>query len=232
MANRRPGLSSLASFSEDAEFSIFEAIGGVRGAIESMLPGLVFVIVYVITRQVELTVIIAGVIAVAQVGLRFIQRQNTMGALSGLLSVAICLIWAWHSHEAKNYYVLGFISNAIYVIGLTISLLIRVPGIGFAIEWIYSMPTKNIRAWIQDWRSDQALNRAYMWVTALWVAVFAARLLVQFPLYLANQVGWLATARLVMGLPLFALLLWVSYLIVATPLHRHRMRVREKRKQE
>jgi hypothetical protein len=44
---------------------------------------------------------------------------------------------------------------------------------------------------------------------------------VQVPLYLANQVTWLGTARLVMGLPFWALALWVSYLIIATPMRHH-----------
>lgn len=48
------------------------------------------------------------------------------------------------------------------------------------------------------------------------------RLVVQVPLYLSNQVGWLGTARLLMGIPFWALAIWVSYLIVATPMHRHK----------
>ena len=69
---------------------------------------------------------------------------------------------------------------------------------------------------------DRLLKRAYMTITALWVGVFALRLLVQVPLYLSDQVAWLGTARLLMGIPFWALAIWVSYLIVATPMHRHR----------
>ena len=56
----------------------------------------------------------------------------------------------------------------------------------------------------------------------LWIGVFSLRLVVQVPLYLSNQVGWLGTARLLMGIPFWALAIWVSYLIVATPMHRHK----------
>jgi hypothetical protein len=44
------------------------------------------------------------------------------------------------------------------------------------------------------------------------------RLLVQLPLYLADAVVALGVARTAMGLPLFALGLWLTYLLV----HRHR----------
>ncbi|MEO5466591.1 DUF3159 domain-containing protein, partial [Bifidobacterium adolescentis] len=77
-------------------------------------------------------------------------------------------------------------------------------------------------AWLADWRGDKALNRAYTIITALWIGVFSLRLVVQVPLYLSNQVGWLGTARLLMGIPFWALAIWVSYLIVATPMHRHK----------
>ncbi len=55
------------------------------------------------------------------------------------------------------------------------------------------------------------------WATWLWVAMFGLRLAVQVPLYLGASVGWLGTARLVMGVPLWALTLWVTWLLVRTP---------------
>ena len=37
----------------------------------------------------------------------------------------------------------------------------------------------------------------------------------------SEQEALLGTARLLMGIPFWALAIWVSYLIIATPLHRH-----------
>ena len=53
------------------------------------------------------------------------------------------------------------------------------------------------------------------------MVVFALRLVVQVPLYLGNNIAWLGTTRLIMGIPCWALAIWVSYLIIATPLHAH-----------
>lgn len=56
--------------------------------------------------------------------------------------------------------------------------------------------------------------RRYQAATWLWVGMFVLRLAVQVPLYVTGTVGWLGTARLVMGIPLFALTLWVTWLLV------------------
>ena len=61
-----------------------------------------------------------------------------------------------------------------------------------------------------------------MIITGLWVGLFLLRLAVQVPLYLTNHVAALGVARLLMGIPFWALAIWVSYLIIATPMHRHK----------
>ena len=219
---KRTGLASLASAGEDEDFSVIDAIGGPRGVIESMLPGVVFVVLFVITSNLELTVGVSAVLAVLQVVVRLIQRQSAVGAASGLLAVGICLIWAWQSHEARNYYMFGFLTNAFYIVLLSISLIVRVPALGLAVEFIRTLPTEHLRAWLDDWMQDKPLKRAYTIITALWIGVFSLRLLVQVPLYLTDQVGWLGTARLLMGIPFWALMIWISYLIIATPMHHHK----------
>lgn len=46
--NKRTGLSALADAGNEGEdFSVIDAIGGPRGVIESMLPGVVFVVLFV-----------------------------------------------------------------------------------------------------------------------------------------------------------------------------------------
>lgn len=220
--NRAPrtGIASLA----DDDFTVMQAIGGPRGIVESLLPGLVFVVLFVVTHNLLLTVGVSAVLAVLQLIARLVQRQSLMGALTGLLAVGICLVWAWLSHDARNYYVPGFIVNAFWIVVLTGSLIARIPGIGVLIEWVSHPVTEHFGAWLASWRNDNALWRAYMQTTALWIAVFVLRLALQVPAYVLGSVGWLGTLRLIMGVPLFALAVWVSWLIIATPLHQHRQR--------
>jgi hypothetical protein len=220
-AKKPQGLAALAAVTNGEDFSVIDAIGGIRGVIESMLPGFLFVFMFVLTSDLKLTVIASAVLAVLSVLIRLFQRQTVLGAVAGLFSIAICLIWAWNTHEARNYYVYGFITNSICVVVLVLSFLVRVPGIGFFIEFIRSMPTEHYRAWLADWWSDKRLLRAYNIVTAMWIVIPVLRLAVQVPLYLTDSIAWLGTARLLMGLPFTALSIWISYLIIADPMRNH-----------
>jgi hypothetical protein len=223
----RTGMAALAHADAGDDFSVIAAIGGPRGVVESMLPGIVFVVLFVIAKDVRLTVIVSAVLALIQVAVRLLQRQSVMGALSGVAAVGICLIWAWRSNEARDYYIFGFLTNAAYIAALLVSLAVRVPGLGLMVEFIRTLPTEHFRAWLDGWRSDRGLRRAYTIITVLWIGLFALRLLVQVPLYATNHVTLLGTARLLMGIPFWALAIWISYLIVATPMHRHKAAERE-----
>ena len=58
---------------------------------------------------------------------------------------------------------------------------------------------------------ERALYTKASWI---WVGLFCFRLAIQLPLYLSGLVGPLAVARVITGLPLFALGLWLSYLLL------------------
>ncbi len=73
----------------------------------------------------------------------------------------------------------------------------------------------------RHWREDTRVLRAYGWLTVLWGATFALRVLVQTPLYLQDRVELLGTVSLVLGLPVTAVALAVTVWVVAR-LHRHR----------
>ena len=62
-----------------------------------------------------------------------------------------------------------------------------------------------------------AAVRRYVMATWLWAGLFAARLAVQVPLLLDDAVGWLGTAKLLMGVPLFAVVIWLTWLMVREP---------------
>ncbi len=66
------------------------------------------------------------------------------------------------------------------------------------------------------WRTNRGLVRKYDLATGVWVLVFALRFVVQNQLYDSDKVGWLATARLLMGYPLFIVAIVVTVLIVGS----------------
>jgi hypothetical protein len=65
------------------------------------------------------------------------------------------------------------------------------------------------------WRQDRRRLIAYQRATWLWVGLFVVRLAVQLPLYLAENVTLLGTLNgTVLGIPLFALTIWLSWLVL------------------
>ena len=218
------------------QFSVAEAVGGVRGLVESVAPGLVFVVLYVATSDLTWALVGSVAVALVAVAVRLAQRTPVTQALGGLLGVGIGVVWAWRSGEAQDYFAWGLWTNAAYLVALLVSLAVRWPLVGLVVEGFRSgfggaaQPARGEDAparadgepgafarWARTWRSDRALMRRYDAATWLWVGLFGARLAVQVPLYLDGSVGWLGTARLVMGIPLWALVLWLTWVLVRRP---------------
>ena len=67
------------------------------------------------------------------------------------------------------------------------------------------------------WRRDKRKFRVMQALTFFWFLLFAARLVVQVPLYLAHTdaaTSALALTKLLMGVPLYAPLLLVTWFVV------------------
>jgi hypothetical protein len=186
--------------------ALLGAMGGVRGIVESLLPGFLFVIVYAITQETLPSVLIPAAIAVLFVLVRLVTRTPVVPALVGLLGIAVSAALAIFSGDAKENFVLGFWLNGAYVVGLLVSLVVRWPVIGIIVGLLRGEGTA--------WRADKAKYRIAFVTTVLWTCMFAARLAVQVPLYYADQTQLLGGAKLVMGLPLYAATLWVTWLLV------------------
>ena len=195
------------------EFSFADAIGGVRGLVESTLPGLVFVVVYVVTHALTPSLLASLGAALVAVALRLVQRTPVTQAFSGVLGVGIGVVWAWQTGEASNYFAWGLWVNVAWFLAALVSIVVRWPAVGVIVSFLRSEG--------MTWRTDPDLvheRRRFVWATWLWVGVFGARLAVQVPLWQRGDdaIGWLGTAKLVMGVPLFALGLWVTWLLVAS----------------
>ncbi len=197
-----------ASLSGD-EFSLNEAIGGPRGVIESLVPGLVFVVAYVVTSQLWWTVGLSAVVSIFFVVVRLVQRTPITQALAGLFGVAIGIFWAATSGRAENYYAWGLLTNLIYGAVLLLSVLIRQPLVGWAVKFLWTLPS----GWTKD-SQYRLLYRRSVAVTWVWVCLFGLRLVVQAPLYFGGAVAALGIAKLVMGLPLFALAAWMTWVLL------------------
>ena len=233
---------------EAEEFSLADSVGGVRGVVEVVTPGLLFVVVYVATSNLGWSLLAAVVPALVAVVVRLAQRTPVMYAFSGLFGIAVGVFWAWRSGEAQDFYAWGLWTNAIYLVAMLVSIVVRWPLIGLVVGSLRAGFADQARERGQgrredrgdrfdaavdtaaadadepnpfeplvSWRRDPELVRRYTIATWFWVGLFALRLLVKVPLYFAGDVAWLGTAHLVMGVPLWGLVLWLTWAVVRRP---------------
>ncbi len=207
IAAQRLGIRHADGKAEFDHKSILESMGGWQGIAESVLPGFVFVLLFAISKDAVLGIIWASVFALFFIVLRLIRRKSLVQAIVGLLGVGLA---AWlalrEGGSTRDYFVTGFITNLAYLVPLGLSVLVRWPLIGVLMGFLLKEGTA--------WRKNKYEMRVFTLATLLWVGLFAGRLLVQFPLYLANNLEALGIARLVMGLPLYAAVLWLNWLMV------------------
>ena len=189
--------------------SLLGAVGGWLGIAESTLPFIAFTIVWTATGR---DVLIGGIVAVAisavLAAARLIRRQTTQFALSGVIGVAFGAFVATRTGNAEDFFLPGILINIGSCLVYLTSIAVRRPLLGL----ILSTFTGEGREWYRDPVRRSAYTRA-SWI---WVGLFAFRLSIQLPLYLSGLVGPLAVARVVTGIPAFALAVWLSYLVLRT----------------
>lgn len=198
-------LAGRTAVNETGELDLLASVGGLRGIAEAIVPALVFLVTFIVTTDILIAALLAvGLAALASL-LRLVQRQPLTQALAGVIGVAVSAGVALMQDDARGYYVIGFYISAAYGLAFAISMAVKWPVMGLIYGWI--------RGEGISWQKDLIRRRKYQIATLLMVLVFAARLIVQLPMYWADDVVALGTARLVMGVPLYALVLWFGWLV-------------------
>lgn len=203
-AARRAGLDPAQEASTG--HVVWHAMGGWRGVFEAVLPGLAFVLLFTFTRDLVLSLVVSVGIAAVFTIVRLVQRSALSAALGGLIATAAAAGLALWTGRGEDNFVPGLITNAVYGSAFLISALVGWSLIGLAAGFLMNEGTA--------WRRDRRKRRVFFWLAIGWAALFIARLAVQLPLYFAGDVTTLGTLKLVMGLPLFAPLVAVTWLAV------------------
>jgi hypothetical protein len=214
-AAKKLGVSSTeGKLSLDGK-SVLEGMGGKLGIAETILPSVLFGSSFAITGQALIAVSLAGGTSALFILYRLITRRSASSALIGALAVGFA---AWlalrEGGQAVDYFIPGFITNAVYAIALLVSILVRWPLIGVLVELLRGQGTL--------WRKDRKIVTVYSLVTGLWVGFFSLRLAVQVPLYVSGSAELLAAARVAMGPPLYAGVILVTWLILRATVLRAR----------
>lgn len=197
--------SGLGAVLQDEEFSVSDAIGGPRGIAESVLPTLLFVVLFVVTRSVMVAAVAAVVMVLVLLIARIVQRQSPATVLGGLLGVALGAVLAIRSGEGSDFYWPGIVTNAVSLLVLLTTLVLRRPLVGIFVGLLDPR--------VKDWAEDPDARRVYTRATLLFVGLYAAKLAVQLPLLLTGQVAALGAAKIAMGLPAFAVIAYLVWLM-------------------
>ena len=185
-----------------------KAIGGWRGLIDSALPSMLFIVIFVFQKNLNNALIASLVLGGVLLVIRLIERKSLTQVFSGFLGLSISVFLTWRTKDASNFFLTGIVTNAVYGFFLLISVLIRKPLIGYLVGSLVGDTS--------GWLKHPLLVRAYTTVTWLWVAVFGLRLLVQIPLYLNDSIALLGSVKIFMGWPLYLFAVWLTYQIVQT----------------
>lgn len=187
--------------------SLLKGMGGSLGIVEAIVPSVLFGTSFAITSSALVAVALAGGASLLFILYRLFTRGLVSSALVGAIAVGFA---AWlalrEGGSAQDYFIPGFITNAAYGTVLLISILVRWPLIGVLVELLRGHGT--------SWRKNRKVLTVYSLVTAFWVGFFALRLAVQLPLYFAGNTELLATARVLMGPPLYALVIVSTWLML------------------
>ena len=185
-----------------------KAIGGWRGLVDSGLPSMLFILIFVFQQNLNNALIAALILGGILLLIRLIERKPLTQVLSGFVGLSISVLITWRTKDASNFFLTGIITNAVYGFALLVSVLIRKPLIGYLVGSLVGDTS--------GWLKHPLLVRAYTIVTWIWVAVFGIRLVVQIPLYLNDSVALLGSVKIFTGWPLYLFSVWLTYQIVQT----------------
>ena len=189
---------------EEPTPTLLERMGGVSGLVYASIPTIAYVIVNAIAGLNAAVVVAVGASA-GLIVLRMLRKEPLQPAVSGLLGVVVAAAIAYYTGSAEGYFLPGIWFSLAAAIVFTVSLVVRRPLVGVVWNLMRSAGPD------PAWRADKRVLRTFDVATLTFMAVFAARFLVQDSLYDGGSTGWLAFARIAMGYPLLALALLVTY---------------------
>ena len=199
---------------KSAEKDLLATLGGPIGILESLIPGTVYVTLFGFTLNVFLSAVVAGVTSLLFAVLQVLRKRPLTQVIAGVvglgISVYLPLRDGLSNTHAADYFVPGLLTNLGYAAAFGISILVRHPLAAIALSFL----SENAKSW----KTDKAVYRRFFWITIMWLAMFLVRLVIEVPLYLANQVAALGVAKLFLGTPFYALIIWFSWLMARVTL--------------
>lgn len=190
------------------EAALFEAFGGVRGMVETVLPGLLFVSIFTINKDLHSAALAALGASVLLVVVRLVMKDTVKHAFSGVFGVAFGVVFAMMTNNAKDFYLPGMLYTLGLALAYIITTLAGVPLIGLMLGPVFK---ENL-----SWRTrNPGRKKAYAKASWAWGLILLAKCAILFPLYWwadTTQLGWVLVA---LKIPPFLLAVWLTWVFLA-----------------
>ncbi|MFF0109530.1 DUF3159 domain-containing protein [Streptomyces hirsutus] len=190
------------------EAALFEAFGGVRGMVETVLPGLLFVSIYTINKNLHMAAIAALAVSLAMVVVRLARKDTVKHAFSGVFGVGFGVVFAMMTGNAKDFYLPGMLYTTGLALAYIITAMAGVPLIGLMLGPIFR---ENL-----SWRTrNPGRKKAYTKASWAWGLILLGKSAILFPLYWwadTTQLGWVLVA---LKIPPFLLAVYLTWVFLA-----------------
>ncbi len=199
-----------------------DAFGGVRGFAEAAVPTLLFTVLWLSTRDLQLGLVVSVAATMVLLVARVAQRSTVQYVMNALVGIGVGWLFVHLSarsggsvdDQALAYFLPGILYSTGYTVVVGLSCLVRWPLMGFLIGTV----TGDLTAW----RDNDQVVRLCTRLTWLLVLPGAVGVLLQAPVWVAGHTGalgagtavaLLAGLRLGLGWPLriasFAAMIWL-----------------------
>ncbi|MER7955077.1 DUF3159 domain-containing protein [Streptomyces sp. NPDC096030] len=193
---------------EVTEAALFEAFGGLRGMIETVLPGLLFVTIFTINKDLHISAIAALAVSLVLVAVRLIRRDTVKHAFSGVFGVAFGVVFAMMTGNAKDFYLPGMLYTLGLALAYIVTTLAGVPLIGLILGPVFK---ENL-----SWRTrNPGRKKAYAKASYAWGFILLAKCAILFPMYWwadTTKFGWVLVA---LKIPPFLLAVYLTWVFLA-----------------
>ena len=132
-AGRPTAQESFVTVEEVLRARLGTVFGGWRGAVESAVPTVLFVVVWNVTSDIPLAALSALAAAVVIAGIRLAQGQTLRYVGWAVIAVVISGVVATRTGRAQDAFLPGMLQTGFSLLVFTISNLVRWPVIGFLI---------------------------------------------------------------------------------------------------
>ena len=195
----------MSQHHEDRD-KVIGALGGKKGLIDSGLPSILFLVIFNISQELRNAIWAALTLSITLAIYRLARKDTIQHSVSGVIGVLICAYFANRSGNASDFYIPKLLTNLGYGSVYLIANIAGWPILGVMLGPILG---ENLA-----WRKDPARKAAYIRASWIWVGLFFGRLVVQFPIYLSDNVNLLGAVNLAMGYPLFFATVYGSWMVL------------------